>query len=83
MPYYEFECDTCGFVVEEFYRSIPREIPTHKEGSCRNCGETEATFKKVLSVSTFHLKGGKVPWGEGKFSSASAKGDDVVSIDEP
>ena len=85
MPYYEFECDTCGNVKTIFYRSIPREIPTHEQTPCEPCGDVWKTrsHKKILSQSTFHLKGGKSPWGEGKFSSAAATGDTPVSIDEP
>jgi putative FmdB family regulatory protein len=83
MPYYEFECDYCGYVIEKFYRSIPRIDPTHLKDDCPNCLELDTSFKKVLSLNTFHLKGGKVPWGEGRFSSASSKSDDVVEINEP
>jgi hypothetical protein len=28
MPYYEFECDKCGYIIERFYRVIPRIDPT-------------------------------------------------------
>lgn len=81
MPYYEFECDTCGVIEEVFFRSIPREVPLHLDRDCAKCGGK--TMKKIISRSTFHLKGGKVPWGEGRYSSAAAKGDDPVEINEP
>jgi predicted nucleic acid-binding Zn ribbon protein len=60
-----------------------KSFPTHIDGSCKNCGETEATFKKVLSASTFHLKGGGVGWGANRYSSGAEKGTDVVELDEP
>ena len=83
MPVYEFECDICGFTTERFYPSIPRTTPMQIRGGCRNCGETDATFKKVLSLSAFHLKPGGVGWGAEKYSSSAVKGTDIVSIDEP
>jgi predicted nucleic acid-binding Zn ribbon protein len=82
MPNYEFECDNCGFISEKFYRAIPRVDPISIRRVCSNC-KFDATHKKVLSVSTFHLKAGKVPWGEDRYSSASKKGTDVVEINEP
>jgi putative FmdB family regulatory protein len=82
MPVYEFECDTCGFVIEKFYRAIPRVDPTQVRGACRNCGETDGTFKKIFSKNTFHLKGGKCEWGAGRYSSAAPTGATPVSIDE-
>ena len=84
MPYYEYECDTCGNVKTIFYRSIPREVPTHEQTPCGPCGDIWSTrsHKKILSKSVFHLKAGKVPWGEGKFSSTAKKGTEVVELDE-
>ncbi len=82
MPVYEFECDNCGFISEKFYRAIPRVDPIQIIKVCENC-DFEASHKKLMSPNTFHLKGGKSPWGEGKFSSTSAKSDDVVELNEP
>jgi len=82
MPNYEFECDHCGFISSKFYRSIPRVDPIQIDGKCENC-DLICTHKKIMSLNTFHLKGGKVPWGEGKFSSSAPTGDTPVSIDEP
>jgi putative FmdB family regulatory protein len=81
MPVYEFECDNCGIITEEFYRAIPRIVPTHSEKTCEVC--KCRSHKKVLSLHAFHLKGGKVPWGEGRYSSAAPSGDTPVSITEP
>jgi putative FmdB family regulatory protein len=82
MPVYEFECDNCGFISEKFYRAVPRVDPIQINKVCENC-KFGASHKKLMSSNSFHLKGGKSPWGEGKFSSTSAKGDDVVEINEP
>ena len=82
MPVYEFECDYCGYVFEKFYRAIPRVDPVSIRGKCRNC-KTDSTAKKLMSPNTFHLKGGKAPWGEGRYSSSSKKGTDPVEINEP
>jgi len=82
MPVYEFECDNCGFISEKFYRAIPRIDPIQLNGICENC-KFDASHKKVMSHNAFHLKAGKVPWGEGKFSSSADKGTDVVEFDEP
>jgi len=81
MPNYEFECDTCGLVVEKFYRSIPRVNPLHITRECEQCGGL--TAKRILSRCAFHLMPGKVSWGEERFSSASKKGSDVVELNEP
>jgi hypothetical protein len=85
MPIYEFECDTCGAIHEEFYRSIPRVVPTHLDTPCSNCGDlwSKRSHKKVLSLTEFHLLPGKVSWGGGRFSSGAPSGDTPVEIDEP
>jgi putative FmdB family regulatory protein len=82
MPVYEFECDNCGFISERFYPAIPRVDPMQIVKVCDNC-KFEASHKKLMSNNSFHLKGGKSPWGEGRHSSASKKSTDVVELDEP
>ncbi len=82
MPVYEFECDNCGFLSEKFFRSIPRVDPIQIRRMCDNC-KFRASHKKLMSHNSFHLKAGKVPWGEGRFTSASEKGTDVVELNEP
>lgn len=82
MPYYEFECEKCGYVIEKFYRSIPMVIPDKIVDEC-GCTSFPRVFNKIMSKNTFHLKGGGVGWGAGRYSSAHEKGTDVVSIDEP
>jgi predicted nucleic acid-binding Zn ribbon protein len=83
MPVYEFECDTCGVVSEEFYPIIPREVPTHLMKPCGQCGDiwSERSHKKVLSLPTFHLKGGG--WAKDGYGPQLVDGSPIVSIDEP
>jgi putative FmdB family regulatory protein len=49
MPVYEYQCQKCGEVEEVFQKisDLPRETCSHCEG----------TLKKIISQSTFHLKG--------------------------
>ncbi len=49
MPVYEYQCQECGEVEEVFQKisDLPRE-------SCSHC---EGTLKKIISQSSFHLKG--------------------------
>lgn len=85
MPYYEYECDRCGVMTEMFYPSIPREIP--EELTDRTCLNTNrgarcgGTFKKIMSRSTFHLKGGG--WANHGYGPQLVDGSPIVSIDEP
>lgn len=51
MPIYEYGCENCG-KVDEVLQSISDE--PLKE--CRFCGST--SVKKLISRSSFHLKGG-------------------------
>ncbi len=49
MPVYEYQCQKCGEVEEVFQKisDLPRETCSHCEG----------TLKKIISQSSFHLKG--------------------------
>jgi len=49
MPYYEFECPSCGNVTEELVKVGTEQIP------CSRCGKAA---KKIMSWCTFSLKGG-------------------------
>tara|TARA_R110002020_G_scaffold66563_10_gene174976 strand:- start:1982 stop:2188 length:207 start_codon:yes stop_codon:yes gene_type:complete len=60
MPIYEYECQKCGYIAEKLVKhSDPnpaciQAIKTDIEGLLEKCeGET----KKLISQSTFHLKG--------------------------
>jgi predicted nucleic acid-binding Zn ribbon protein len=68
MPVYEFECDNCGFISEKFYRAIPRTDPIQINRVCTNC-KFDASHKKVLSISDFHLNGGG--WANDNYSKES------------
>lgn len=50
MPIYEYECKNCGLVTEELQKFS--DPPMRK---CPACG---GRVKKLMSMNTFHLKGG-------------------------
>ncbi len=49
MPVYEYECTRCGQIKEAFQKISDSPLTT-----CSNC---EGSLKKLISQSTFHLKG--------------------------
>lgn len=49
MPIYEYECDKCGHKVEAFQKITDAPIV-----ECERC---HSQMKKLISQSTFHLKG--------------------------
>ncbi len=49
MPIYEYECSKCGY-TEEVFQKIS-DPPLER---CRKC---EGSLKKLISQSSFHLKG--------------------------
>ncbi|MCK4837743.1 MAG: zinc ribbon domain-containing protein [Desulfobulbaceae bacterium] len=50
MPIYEYECQSCQEVIE-IWQSLSDDQVT----SCPSC---EGTLKKIISMSSFQLKGG-------------------------
>ena len=64
MPFYEYQCTSCGFEVEELQKI--GEKPLKK---CEQCGK--ATMKKMVSAAAFRLKGSG--WYETDFKSGSKK----------
>ncbi len=50
MPVYEYECDSCCKVFEVQQRMADAPLSS--------CPECEGTVKKVMSMSSFQLKGG-------------------------
>ncbi|MBW6520047.1 MAG: zinc ribbon domain-containing protein [Desulfoarculaceae bacterium] len=50
MPLYEYECDTCLKVFEVQQRMADAPLTS--------CPECEGSVKKVMSMSSFQLKGG-------------------------
>lgn len=77
MPYYEFACTKCGEVREEFYRVIPRIVPTSVDITCNRC-ECIQKHSKILSTPNFHLKGSG--WADDGYTYNPNK---VVELDEP
>lgn len=50
MPVYEYECNSCGKVFEVQQRMADAPLT--------DCPECEGSVKKVVSMSSFQLKGG-------------------------
>ncbi len=49
MPIYEYQCTQCGKIVEAFQKISDAPLTT-----CRHCS---GELQKLISQSTFHLKG--------------------------
>ena len=49
MPIYEYQCQSCGVIVENWQKISDPPLET-----CESCG---GKMKKLISQSTFHLKG--------------------------
>ncbi len=49
MPIYEYECESCGKVVESWQKFSDPPLTT-----CESCG---GRLHKLISMSSFHLKG--------------------------
>ncbi len=49
MPVYEYQCSACG-QVEEAFQKI-------SESPLESCSHCKGHLKKIISQSTFHLKG--------------------------
>lgn len=65
MPVYEYECPACEKVFE-----MHQGINDNPLTSCSVCG---GNVKKIVSMSSFHLKGGGW-YSDGYASSSSAQG---------
>jgi putative FmdB family regulatory protein len=52
MPIYEYRCQNCGHQLE-----VMQKIDDPAPSSCPNC-QTEAPLERLVSRSSFHLKGG-------------------------
>jgi len=64
MPVYEYECPACEKVIE-----VQQRINDDPMSTCPDCG---GEVKKLVSMSSFHLKGGG--WYSDGYSSASNGG---------
>jgi putative FmdB family regulatory protein len=49
MPIYEYECTSCGKVTEAMQK--------FSDPPLNECGQCHGGLRKLLSMSTFHLKG--------------------------
>lgn len=49
MPIYEYECKSCGRIEEAIQKFSDKPIT--------KCGHCSGTLHKIVSQSTFHLKG--------------------------
>ncbi|MEK6200808.1 MAG: zinc ribbon domain-containing protein [Desulfobulbaceae bacterium] len=65
MPLYEYECDTCAKVFEVQQRMADAPLS--------DCPECEGSVKKVMSMSSFQLKGGGW-YADGYASTQKEKG---------
>jgi len=72
MPIYEYECTSCCNVFEVFQRMT--------EDSLTNCPDCSGPVKKLVSVSSFQLKGGG--WYADGYTSKSSNGSGSSSTDK-
>lgn len=49
MPIYEYECTKCGKTTEAMQR--------FSDAPLTQCGQCQGELRKLISMSTFHLKG--------------------------
>lgn len=73
MPIYEYQCEDCGVIVENWQKIS--DPPLEK---CESCG---GRMKKLISQSSFHLKGSGwyVTDYMGKSQSGGDKADGATS----
>jgi putative FmdB family regulatory protein len=69
MPIYEYQCEQCGN-IEEALQKISEDPLT----TCKNCS---GTLHKLISHSTFHLKGSG--WYVTDYAKKSASGTPTES----
>lgn len=71
MPIYEYECEACGQIMEEWQKFSDPPLTT-----CKHC---QGKLNKLISHSAFHLKGGGwyvSEYGSKKPNSAPASASD-------
>lgn len=66
MPIYEYSCQSCGKLVD-----VLQKLSDPPPAKCESCG-AEGTMSKVVSRSSFVLKGGG--WYSDLYSSAKKDG---------
>ena len=67
MPIYEFECEKCG-KVEEIVQKI-------SDNPLENCSSCSGKVHKLISQSSFHLKGGG--WYADSYGSSKSASSDT------
>lgn len=70
MPIYEYQCQSCGNVVEQWQRMSDAPLET-----CEACG---GKMSKLISQSSFHLKGSGwyvTDYGANKSGSSPGKSE--------
>lgn len=50
MPIYEYECENCRNIIEKWQSITEKPLTT--------CPDCQGSLRKVISKSSFHLKGG-------------------------
>ena len=73
MPIYEYECTSCRTVLEVFQRMTEDPLTT--------CPECSGPVKKLMSMSSFQLKGGG--WYADGYSSASCNSSGSAGTSGP
>ena len=66
MPIYEYKCDECGTIFENFQKITDKDIDI-----CQSC--KKSGIKKLISSSGFRLKGSG--WYETDFKGKKVKED--------
>ena len=69
MPVYEYECQSCNEVIE-----IWQSLSEDPASTCPSC---KGELKKIISKSSFQLKGGG--WFADGYSTSSSKDSDKSS----
>lgn len=67
MPIYEYACSNCGQIIEAL-----QKISDPPLSSCSKCG---GTLEKMMSLNSFHLKGGGWYVTDYKGSAAPSSGE--------
>lgn len=74
MPVYEYECPSCEKVFEVQQRMSDEPL--------KNCPDCEAEVRKLVSVSSFQLKGGGW-YTDGYSGSSNGKGSSAGKKESP
>lgn len=72
MPFYEYECIKCNHQTEVLQKMSDPPL--------KKCGQCNGRLKKLISQSTFHLKGSG--WYVTDYASKSGEKDEKSSSDD-